>query len=120
MPKQTRYTAEEPTSCSQSVPPGRCWHSTTEKGTWQAQWLMGQGCWCVQPAPPNAHGIQHIQTFNTPTIPNTFPTTLGPPACQANPASQTLLAPGHLQHSWHSQQLYYYPSIPLSTEFQHS
>uniref|UniRef100_A0A8B9TG36 Uncharacterized protein n=1 Tax=Anas platyrhynchos TaxID=8839 RepID=A0A8B9TG36_ANAPL len=28
VPKQTRYTAEEPTSRSQSVPPGRCWHST--------------------------------------------------------------------------------------------
>uniref|UniRef100_A0A8D2MK34 Uncharacterized protein n=1 Tax=Zonotrichia albicollis TaxID=44394 RepID=A0A8D2MK34_ZONAL len=27
VPKQTRYTAEEPTSCSQSVPPGRCWHN---------------------------------------------------------------------------------------------
>ncbi|KAL2300893.1 hypothetical protein Nmel_013787 [Mimus melanotis] len=99
VPKQTRYTAEEPTSCSQSVPPGRCWHSATEKGTWQAQWLMRQGCWCVHPAPPSAHGTQHIQTFNTshhsqnlPQYPGT-PSTSGKSCISGTPGTPGPLAP---------------------------
>uniref|UniRef100_A0A8B9FSY4 Uncharacterized protein n=1 Tax=Amazona collaria TaxID=241587 RepID=A0A8B9FSY4_9PSIT len=32
VPKQTRYTAEEPTSCSQSVPPGRSGFASAPPG----------------------------------------------------------------------------------------
>uniref|UniRef100_A0A8D2PIV4 Uncharacterized protein n=1 Tax=Zosterops lateralis melanops TaxID=1220523 RepID=A0A8D2PIV4_ZOSLA len=47
VPKQTRYTAEEPTSCSQSLPPGRCW-------PWQVAWIWAsmRGTWGLHMVSP--------------------------------------------------------------------
>lgn len=103
VPKQTRYTAEEPTSRSQSVPPGRCWHSTAEKGTCRHGGGLGLagGPW----HPPHP---QHSGTPDAPSTPSTLPIPISPgtpgiagtPTLWAVAASPVPLAP---RSPWHCQ-----------------